>query len=366
MKNYAILFIKAIFVFAILFDINFIFLPSITTARVAFLGLLLIPIKGRFYFPKSLIYFLGVIFFVFVVVLFQFVFSHDSTQCSRLLWFIIYGLLIPVLFKKHLKNRNEFLLLMGMATGLQALLSILSFTVPAVKNLFYSLIIFTANFDASLSLRATGFASIGGAGLSVIQSIGVISILALMKFNKYGFVKTTFLWIVVLIILASTFIIGRTGLFISLFAIVIYFISTKIRIKNAVVTCLALLILSQINYTGLLEKIGANVEGFNAELFTGWIANAFSVKDNATKEDLSGMPIPPITLSTIIGTGRVVDISGIGNASGNDSGYIQTYYSLGLITAVLFYISYLIFLIYLINKTEKAIALYLGIHIVFN
>src|SRR5262249_46557179 len=53
--------------------------------------------------------------------------------------------------------------------------------------------------------------------------------------------------------------------------------------------------------------------------------------------DLVGQPVPPVTLETLLGTGLVVDR--YGNASGNDSGYIQTYYALGLVMAAVFYLA---------------------------
>lgn len=364
MKKRIIFLVKLILVFALLYDINFTFLPSITTARMAFIALALVTIKPQFRFPKNLIYFLGVVLFVFVIALFQFSYSHDSSQCSRLLWFMIYGLITPVLFKEHVTNRNEFLLLIGLAVSLQALLSILAFINPAIKGLFYNLIIYTSNFGEDQTIRAAGFASIGGAGLSVIQSVGTIALLLLLRLNNWSLFKTILLWAGVVLVLCSTFIIGRTGLFISLFAIAAYIISNKLSIKTVFITCLIILMLSVINYQSILENLTSNVEGFNVELFTNWVGNAFTIKDNHTTADLNSMPVPPISLNTILGTGRVVAETGIGNASGNDSGYIQTYYSLGLVMAVLFYSSYLIFLSSLIRK-QKRPALYILVFILF-
>ena len=52
-----------------------------------------------------------------------------------------------------------------------------------------------------------------------------------------------------------------------------------------------------------------------------------------------------MSLKTIVGTGEVFDLRFMKNASGNDSGYIQTYYSSGFILAIAFYISYFWFLL---------------------
>lgn len=342
-KSFLIL--KFLFVFALMYDINFAFMPSLTTGRIAFLSLLLISFNRIWTFSKETIYFVLVIIFVFCISFIQNFLSSDFTQTSRLLWFTIYGIITPFLFFSYLTNRNEFLLLLSAAVGFQSLLSILSFINPGIKAIFYNLIVFTSNFDEIQTIRAVGFASIGGAGLSVIQSIGVISTLMFLRFNNVGFLRTILLWCVIFLIIISTLIIGRTGLFISIFSLFIYFISSKIRLHNVILSGVVVLIALQINFINIFERLTSNVEGFDIELFTGWIENAFKLKDNATTEDLGSMPVPPLSLNTIIGTGRVVHESGVGNASGHDSGYIQTYYSLGLLTAIFFYISYFAFLV---------------------
>lgn len=336
--------LKLILIFALLYDINFVLFPSITTTRLAFLSLVLLNIKNRNPFPRAPFYFLGIVFFIFVVSLVQFIFSSDSSQSSRLFWFSLYGIITPFLLEKHLKNRNEFLFLISLAVSLQAILSIFSFINPSVKGLFYNLIIFTSNYDETETIRATGFASIGGAGLSVIQSTGIIATLILMKLNSFSFVKSALLWGLIFVIAGSTFIIGRTGLFISIFAIGVYILSCKFKSKNILLACLIGFVFYQINFVGMIEKLTSNVDGFNVDVFTNWIDNAFRIKDNTTADNLGGMPIPDLELRTILGTGRVVHESGEGNASMNDSGYIQTYYSLGILAAFLFYSSYFLFL----------------------
>ena len=64
------------------------------------------------------------------------------------------------------------------------------------------------------------------------------------------------------------------------------------------------------------------------------------------------MPIPPLTYQTLIGTGLVVGPNGEGNASGHDTGYIQTYYSMGLIMAFVFYVSYFYYLFIKVRKDK--------------
>ncbi|WP_170857200.1 hypothetical protein [Flavobacterium micromati] len=320
-------------------------MPSFTTARIAFLFLVLMSIMRNYGIPKKVFYYLFVLFLVLAVAFIQFIFKSDSTQLSRLFWFMIYGVISPFLFVNFLKSRKEFLLLVSVAVVIQAVLSILSFMNPAIKALFYNLVIFTSNFEEEQVLRAVAFASIGGAGLSVIQSLGVISSIALLKLNDFSIYNKVLLWVGITITLISIFLIGRTGLFISFLFIAGYLISEIKSFKSTLIFVLIIGAIYQVNFVSILENMTANVDGFNIDLFTSWIENAFKLKGNDTSEVLASMPIPPISFETIIGTGRVVDESGLGNASMHDSGYIQTYYSLGLLCAFYFYCIYIIFLL---------------------
>lgn len=359
-KFYFIL--KLIFVFSILFDINFNFISSFTTARVALVSLVCITLLRKDRISLSCIYYFLWVGVILMFSTIQFIYSNDFNQSSRLIWFNLYGVLTPFLFVNYIKNRNEFFLLISIAVLIQAFLTILSYLNPSIKQVFSNLIIYTSNFDESNTLRAMGFASVGGASLSVIQSCGIISLLILLKINVWSIIEKILIWVGILIVLISIFFIGRTGLFISIFAFLVYFISISFNIKNWIIATLIIVGVSQINYLKLIENVTSNISGFKSELFISWIENSFQIKGNETKEDLSKMPIPPLSFNTIIGAGRVVKINGFGNASGHDSGYIQTYYSLGLILSIIFYLSYFYFLLFNSNKQK---ILYLLIIITF-
>ena len=364
MKKRVYFILKLIFIFFLFFDINFTFLRSITTARVCFLILLLISINKKKLLTKAFYNFLFALTLVFLVALIQYYFSTDSAQLSRIVWFTLFSIIAPFLFVSFIKSRNELLFLISFAVAFQAMFAILSFINPAIKELFYSLIIFTSNFNEDQVLRAVAFASIGGAGLSVIQSIGVISSLILLKTNKFSLYSYILLWFVVIIILISIVLIGRTGLLISFLCLLIYFISELKNFKNIIAISLIFIAIYHINLINILEIFTSNVDGFNVDMFTAWVENAFTIKSNDTSRELSNMPIPPISFQTLIGTGRVVHESGFGNASDHDSGYIQTYYSLGLLIAGFFYTIYFIFLRDQIKK-NKINYLYILVFIMF-
>jgi len=263
-----------------------------------------------------------------------------------------------------MKDKNEFFLLVTLSTFIQAIIALTSFITPSFKMFLYSTVIFTANFDETQVLRAVSLSSVAGASLSVIQSFGVISALLLLRYTSFSAKFTLFLWLQILVITISIFIIGRTGLIISFLAIFIFLFSFRFTIKRIIVATLAIILVYQVNFMGILENQMKDVEGFNIDFFRAWIENAFSFKDNQTSEDLKSMPIPPLTFETIVGTGKVENKNLGVNASGHDSGYIQSYYSLGLILTFFFYLTYLSFLVCQIKAIETTV-LYLLIALIF-
>jgi hypothetical protein len=356
--------IKLILVFFLLFDINLQALPSITTARVAMGLIFLICFFRRVHIPRKALYYAVVLIFILVLVFLQYLYSNEATQLSRFIWFILYGIITPLILVQVINNRSQFFLLVSVATAVQAVIAVISFVNPTLKTILYNNIIFTANFDENQVLRAVAFSSVAGASLSLIQSYGVISSLLLLHFLECSFKYRVLLWANIILILISIFLIGRTGLFVSFLALLIYIIPYLFSIKKIIIASCIMLIMSQINYVGIIDKAMINVDGFNVELFTAWIENAFRIEDNATSEDIKSMPIPPLSFETIIGTGKVANLAIGGNATGHDSGYIQAYYSLGLILAFFFYATYFTFLISLVKGLREPV-LYLIIILVF-
>lgn len=290
--------------------------------------------------------------FVLIMVSFlQYLFSGDFTQSSRLLWFSLYSIMVPYIFYKVTENVSEFLWLIVISTFIQAILTINSFFIPSFKQFILSIIFVGGNQIELSAFRAIGFSSISGAAFSVVQSCGVFAGLFLLKKTDIKF-QRILVYVFIAVVLLSTLIIGRTGLIISLLAILLFFIS-ELSVKKIIRYFVIFFILYQVNYIKILESVTANIPGFNVDYFLGWTGEALTIKNNRTAEIIMDMPIPPVTLKTIVGTGEVFDINSGSNSSGHDSGYIQTYYSLGLIFAGVFYIGFLIFLISEIQKTRR-------------
>ena len=350
--------IKIILIFFIIYDFGFIAFPSLTSGRIVLLAIFIYSlIKKDILINKEVAFFSIFIFILFVASLIQFINSDDFIQSSRLFWFTIYSIITPFLLLKIFKDKIDFLNAFFIATTIQSIITIGSFLNPEFKQFILSAIVVGGN-DIKDGFRAIGFTSASGAAFSVIQFCGVFSGLMLLKYTRDNLIKSIFILIFILIGLLSTLIIGRTGLLCSIIAI-IYFLFINFNLKKAILYSVITFIISQINFINLLENQTEGIDGFNIELFKNWIEDGFILKNNNTVEAISRMPIPPLSLNTIVGTGEVFDAEKSVNASGHDSGYIQTYFSLGFVFAIVFYVSYFLFLIRITKLKNLLILLFL-------
>lgn len=349
--------LKFLLVFFILYDINFKFMPGFTSGRISFViifcSVIFNWIRLGGIFSKKFLnengWYFSILILIFIIAFLQYLSSNDITQVARLSYFTIYGIITPLILKKIIKNCNHFLLIVGISVLLQSIITLGSYIIPSVKFFLNNLVLYNANFDANNNNRALGFVSVAGAAFSLIQFTGIFSILTYLKLNYVRWYVKILLWISIIIILVSTLFIGRTGLFLSILVVLLFFIFNRFSIKNFFIGMLSFVLISQLNFEKILDSITKDVDGYNSELFIAWIQSGFRL-NNDLVEGLNEMPIPPLSYQTLIGTGLVTGPNGEGNASGHDTGYIQTYYSMGLIVAFVFYMSYFF---YLYNNARK-------------
>lgn len=337
--------IKFIVVFFIIYDFSFVAFPSLTSGRIALLIIVYdLLYRRKITISRNIVYFLAILFILLIGSLIQYISSNDFIQSSRLLWFTIYSVITPVFLSKWFKDSKEFLQIFLLATTLQSVIATFSFFNPLVKQNILNIIIVGGNDMEEIIYRAISFSGASGAALSVIQFCGVFSGLILLKSFTHSIKNSALIWICVVVTLLSTLIIGRTGLLCSLLSIIVFSVP-QFNFRKLVWFSGIIILVTQINFLTILESQTESISGFNVEFFLNWIEEAFTVKDNHTANVIQEMPIPPLSINTIMGTGEVFNTEKLVNSSGNDSGYIQTYYSLGIIMAIIFYISYFMFLI---------------------
>jgi hypothetical protein len=332
--------ISFVLIFFILYDINFNFLPFFTTGRIAFLFLLITSFNKTNF---DNIFYWGCIIFGLLLfyALFQRIYSAESIQTSRLFWFLIYGWILPYVVLFYFKKAEQVYFFIFLVAILQAILVFVMFFNIEIRFQIMGMLKVVTNITQNETLqRAFGFTSLTGSTFSIVQAGGFFS-------GVYYLTRTTFnsilikllIWLGLIAILLSTVLIGRTGLLISIFFLVYYLIFIS-NTKQKIIILLISFSMYQIDFESGFINLTENIEGFKSEWFITWIEEAFNFRKNSTLEELNTMYVPPITVETIFGTGRVKSESGFGNASMNDSGYIQTYYSLGLIMSVIFYLTY--------------------------
>lgn len=331
-------FLKTCFVFAILYDLSFSFLPTITSGRVAVsIALLYILLSNRkVLFDRNDANYLTVLVGLLFISSFQCWFSQDYTQSSRLFFYLIYCFLTPILAGSLFKDFTQFLQLVLFSITVQSIILLISFLHPDFKDFISSLISINSNIELNYQYRAFGLTSSSGAALSIIQSIGVICGLTLLNFNSFR-LRQLIIILSIILCLFSTIVTGRSGLIISVIIITIkaVYFGRFNPIKTVLSTSLVLLFALWF-FSSLIDPVLENMD-FNKNFFFEWVLQGFEIKNNRTYTVLSEMAIPNLTYETFLGTGQIALPNGL-NASGHDSGFIQTYFSLGFIGSVIFYL----------------------------
>ena len=328
-------------IFFLIYDIHFQFMPYVTTGRIAFLYLLLTNFQSLKLLVKEYKNFLLIMFFLLFISLIQSIFSHDSTQSLRFFYFIIYVLICPLLLAYRINNFEKTSRFFLIAISFQSLILIYAFFNPSFKTVLETYIIYGGNFGVEDLYRSFGLSSSSGAALSLIQGLGTgIGFYILYSDKSRWKWLTIFLTVLCFF---STLFVGRTGLLVSFIFLSVY-LMFSLKFINLFKYILIISLVSYFSFGDLLESNLNSIEGFKTDFFLRWISEGFDVQDNKTVDALLyKQPVPELTLQTlVIGTGTISE-NGV-NTSGHDSGYIQTYYSLGLILTFLFYFSFFFYL----------------------
>ena len=327
-------------IFGLIYDITFHAVPFITTGRIAVLFLVITSFNKIKLVFKEYNYLLPIMFLLLLLSLFQSLFSLDNTQFSRLFYFIVYSLVSSKLIAHRIKDLKKISWFILIAISFQSLILIYAFFNPGIKLFFNEYIVYGANFTAENLYRSFGVTSSSGAALSLTQALGAgIGFYLISQYKHFNWKAL----ILTFLCFSSTIFVGRTGLLLSLIFLLIYIIAS-FNFKNSLRNVFILIIVSFIGVGNILKTNLESIQGFSTEYFLNWISQGLEFRDNKTIDALTNQQrIPDLTLQTfIIGTGTI-SLDGE-NTSGHDSGFVQTYYSLGLLATVLFYFSLFLFM----------------------
>jgi hypothetical protein len=334
-----------VLLFAYIYNISFLAAPSVTTGRVALL-LLLPPYAGslapawRAVGPAQRAALLVVLLVLAYAMLQLLLVSEgDTVQFSRLMHFVFYVLLGSALFAAASGyDADRFARAFALTTALQGALIFYSFVAPGFRHWLSRLLVQGGNIPFTTPLQAPGFSNSSGAALSLVQALGMFT--ALLAARRAEGRPRRLLLLAGAVAGASTLVVGRTGLQLALlFACFFVFYGPPARaLRNLCLLGSAVLALAVVG-DGLLALLSTVVP--TAADTVAWAFEFFlrGTGSGFFQEFFGRQDVPSLTLETLVGTGRVTAYDGVTNASGHDSGYVQTYYALGLPMAVAFYLA---------------------------
>lgn len=319
-----------IFTFCVLHKVNFVFAPTLSVLAVLVAFIIYTPklVELKYYIESYYLFFVTLIFFIlYCSALWFFLSPSDNTILFRSYFFVIYSVLGAIFLNCIVRySYIEIIKAFLYVAFLQSLLIILDFFSPSFHQ-FLLTYLEHGSFAYETTIRAIGFSSEAGSALSVTQFIGFFAGYLLGKVERNIRLLP---FIMSLIIFASTFVTGRMGLLLCLpFLIHWCFVSRKIALFF-IFTCASTIF---ILFSFASEKL---------LMAFVWVFNVFTGEDK-TVSVILGMHIPPLSESSIVGSG-MYSLGDGSNASGSDIGYIQNYYAMGLINVIIFYVSLFFFL----------------------
>jgi len=351
--------IFATLMFLFIYNLVFFISPVLSTARIVLFIMLMVfggvavRNTSRINPLAFLFIFVATIALLWALLLYLESGCVDSTQLSRQFHFIVYSMLGSFLFSAAADwDRRKILVWFVLAVSAQSLFIYVSYFYEPFRVLVTGLLVQGGHIPIESGRRVAGLSNSSGALLSLIQAIGMLASLELSRNDRRRSMK----WLSCgAFILGTTILTGRTGLALGFMFFVVYLFwfllnnRTKRAVQSILLFCLV---------PGLI--VAASMAWGGAVNNTFYWAFEFLLTGNVhSVESLLKMPIPALSQRTILGTGLVVGENG--NASGHDSGYIQTYFALGLPIAAVFYVSMFAFVLGHLRKYSRDLVVWVAL-----
>ncbi|WP_430884122.1 hypothetical protein [Fusibacter sp. JL216-2] len=352
--------IKLLLLFMFIYNIVFSGLGTVaSTGKIATLILSLYVFskkKINLRVTKSNVAICSLYFMILLYAILNFLFNGlvQSVMLARIIFYFLNTLYMSFVLSEIYSDTNEFMLSFFIITTIQAVFIIAGFVSYEFRVFVSELLLNESNISILSASRSAGFTNSSGANLSVIQALGFISgLLLITRSNKINIIY----YIAMVVIIFSIVLSGRTG-FVLILIMLIPVISVYLKryksnwlgkmsiFKYVLVLALGLFIINVIMTELTIIPYDVKNQYFYIQ---NWIKEAFVISDNRTINALTKMEIPKLDYKTFVGTSLVVDSKGL-NASGHDSGYIQTYFAMGLVFSIIFYFTVGIHLMTMILK----------------
>ncbi|MCS6095026.1 hypothetical protein [Shewanella baltica] len=336
-----------IFTFCYLFQLKFLSFEWIPATRLVFLlCTFTVGIKLLYFFKKEIEK--NIIFYLIQCSIFLYIISQvillptDFGMLSKIIVFLVFTLYMAAAASMYFFDVRHLLKILTVCCSIQAVMVFVSFLVPAYRDWLSTIMVEGGNIPFSDPFRVPGFSPGSGASLALTISAGVFSSMALYWQSEKLKPKLVYLFLSILMSVSCIFV-GKLGLFLSLFYILTFFVLSFNNLKHTVFIFFVTVVILFLIYLSL---------DVDWDAIAYPLQRSFSIFLNGEDSSvgaLGEMPIPPLDITTIIGTGLASTPNGL-NASGSDIGYIQTYFGFGLIISIFFYAS---FFVYLVNNIFK-------------
>jgi hypothetical protein len=339
-----------VFTFSFIFNLKFIGLEWMPAIRLVFIICTIFAgIKIAYFFSRdvkeNIFFYLTQVFILIYVGIQSFLLPTDLGMLSKIIVFLVFTVYLAAAASFFFRDVEHFLRVIAACAVIQAILVYFSFLSPEYRQWLSGVMFNSGNIPFEDPFRVPGFSTGSGATLALALSIGTFSCMALYWMATSVRAKLLFLFSALFITFSCLFV-GKIGLFLSAYSIMTFVVIGARDIKSTVFIFTVLLFFS----FSIFLYIDIDFESIAYPLQRSF--SIFIEGDDASLNALKEMPVPPIDASTIVGTGLAADQYGY-NASGSDIGYIQTYYGFGLAFAVLFYVSFLSYLVIYIAKLRS-------------
>lgn len=362
MKKNVRLFLSTSLLFFSIFSIHFQGVPEFLTPRILsmfiliffFMGNKVINLHKETFSVTKILWIFSTIFIViysFIVTYFSKVDASNATIVSSTLNFLIFVGIFPFFMEKIFVDSKNFATCLLYSSLAQAVIVIFSFIFPGFRVFLEKIQVMEFwRYD----WRVIGL-GIAGAGGSIYLFVGIIAAGFLIISGELNFKNLTFMFVITISIL----LVGRTGFYaaLALITYIVFFNSNNFvkNFKNAIKIFGFLLI--GVLFFFMILCITPN---FNFDMLVYTLNRAFELFeygfDSPTLSGINNVeiPIPGISLETLFGTGVSRGLTSSGKLFMSDSGYIQRYASLGLIVAIISYVSFAIFIMQLIKNIDSS------------
>jgi len=276
----------------------------------------------------------SVFFILFFLILYSFlvslIFNSDQVQASRFFHFLVFSLLSPFIVFSLLHDEVQFHKAIIFASLAQVVFIIFTYSSGTFSSLIFSYI--DSSGQILTGARATGLSSSGGAALSVVVSLGSLSILRLSELKPRMWHFTA-----LIVITVSVGLVARTGMLVSLISLFFLIVKGRVSAKGFIVAFCTVIFLG----FAIFNLIKGNPQFFGYTL--SWALSVFSGSDQ-TLNVMLNQDLRELGERVLLFGGVGVSNADGSNASGSDVGYLQTVYAIGVPFGAFFYLIYSLYL----------------------